>query len=71
MVIFPGSKELVDALLAEGFDIPKECSHIDMGIPIDGVMQIHYTVNLMPEQMARLGRALVRVGLDYVGRSVT
>lgn len=49
------------ALQAEGFELPKECSDVHMTMPVDGLYQLHYTVNLTEEDVARIGRALVRL----------
>ena len=53
---------LYDALKAEGFQLPDECGDLKLTMPVDGIMQMHYTVNLRPEDVAKIGRALAKVG---------
>lgn len=53
---------LYNALLAEGFELPKECSDVQLLMPVDGVYQLHYTVMLHGEDLAKLGRALAKLG---------
>jgi len=53
---------LYDALKAEGFMLPDECGDVTMTMPVDGMFQLHYIVNLTADDIARIGRALVRLG---------
>ena len=53
---------LYDALKAEGFELPDECGDVQLTMPVDGIFQLHYTVNVMPEDLAKIGRALARMG---------
>lgn len=52
---------LYEALKAEGFILPDECADVHMTMPIDGLYQLHYTVNLRDEDMIKLGRAFIRM----------
>lgn len=49
---------LYEALKAEGFLLPDECSEVYMTTPIDGLPQLHYTVNLRNDDLTKVGRAL-------------
>jgi hypothetical protein len=48
---------LTTALINEGL-IPPECVSVKLVSQADSVVQLHYTVNVLPEDMAKLGRAL-------------
>ena len=52
---------LYQALKDEGFNLPDECVDVEMKMPVDGVYQLHYVVNLTDERLAKFGRALVRM----------
>ncbi len=52
---------LYEALKAEGFLLPDECADVQMLMPIDGMYQLAYKVNLRDEDLVKLGRALVRL----------
>lgn len=54
--------KLYDTLKAEGFALPDECAEVYMTMPVDGMYQLHYTVNLRDEDLVKLGRALVKMG---------
>jgi hypothetical protein len=58
----PSGTMLYHALLAEGFELPKECGDMQLLMPVDGVFQLHYTVNVLGSDLAKLGRALARIG---------
>jgi len=49
-------------LVAEGFQLPPDCSDILMEIPVDGVLRLHYVQNLNAEDLVRFGRALAKLG---------
>jgi len=53
---------LYDALKAEGFLLPDECADVKLIMPVDGVYQLEYRVNLFGERLAQVGRALARMG---------
>jgi hypothetical protein len=52
---------LYDALKDGGFDLPEECSDVEMKMPADGLYALHYVVLLNGERLAKFGRALVRM----------
>lgn len=60
----PSTFELGNALRDEGFDLPKECADVRLMIPVDGIFQLQYEVNVYGESLAQLGRALVRIAKD-------
>jgi hypothetical protein len=53
---------LFQALLAEGFTLPKNCGDVELVIPVDGVVALKYTELMSGERLALLGRALIRMG---------
>ena len=53
---------LFDTLKANGFELPKECVDVRLIMPVDGVYQLHYEVNLTNEDLAKIGRTLVTLG---------
>lgn len=53
---------LYDALKAEGFILPNECAEVRLLMPIEGLFQLNYTVNLTDEDLVKVGRALARIG---------
>lgn len=53
--------DLYQALKDEGFILPDECGDVEMRLPVDGVIQLAYIVNLTDERLAQFGRALVRM----------
>lgn len=56
-----GGYGLYDALKDEGYTLPPECGDVEMRLPVDGVIQLAYIVNLTDESLAQFGRALVRM----------
>lgn len=52
---------LYDALKAEGFHLPDECGDVQMTMPVDGLFQLHYTINLTADDLERIGKAFVRL----------
>lgn len=52
---------LYEALKAEGYELPKECCDVRLLAPVDGLYRLELIVNLTNEDVARVGRALVRV----------
>lgn len=52
---------LYEALKAEGYRMPDEVSDVYLTMPIDGLYQLHYTINLQDEDLAKLGRALQKM----------
>lgn len=59
-----GVTYLYDALIAEGFPLPKECRDVRLVMPVDGACVLDYSVFLFGEDLEKLGRALVRVGAN-------
>lgn len=53
---------LYEALLEEGFKVPEECAGVELLLPADGLVQLRWTVNVRNEELAALGRILVRFG---------
>ena len=53
--------ELGRLLFEEGL-IPPECVDVEILVPVDGIFRIRYTVNLLKEDLSKLGRALKRLG---------
>jgi len=62
MLRYPSGSELYEALKAEGFTLPDECADVRMVMPIDGVFQLHYIINLRDDDLVKWGRALQRLG---------
>lgn len=60
----PSGTALYHALLAEGFELPKECGDMQLTLPVDGIFQLHYTVSVTGEDLVKLGRALARIGAE-------
>jgi len=58
----PVKLDLYEALLAEGFKLPEECADVQLVMPVDGIYQLEYKVNLYGERLAQVGRALARMG---------
>jgi len=56
-----GPSDLYTALKAENYDLPDECGDVELVMPVDGVFQLRFIVNVTKENLAKLGRALVRV----------
>jgi len=54
--------DLYHALLNEGFKLPDECAGVHLVMPVDGVYQLEYKVNLHGERLAQVGRALAKMG---------
>jgi hypothetical protein len=52
---------LYNALKKEGFPLPDECNDVQLSMPVDGIFQLHYIVNLTPEELQRIGRALAGI----------
>ncbi|HXK40231.1 MAG TPA: hypothetical protein VJ837_05350 [Candidatus Paceibacterota bacterium] len=69
-VTLPSGIELYRALLAEGFELPKECGDINLLMPVDGIfqLQLNYIVNVSGDDLAKLGRALARIGEAHRGQ---
>jgi hypothetical protein len=61
----PSGTELYNALRAEGFDLPDECGDVQLLMPIDGIFQLHYAINVTGENLAKLGRALTKIGESH------
>lgn len=59
---------LYDALKAEDFLLPDECGDVHLVMPVDGVYQLHYTVNLTDTDLVKVGRALARIGENLRGK---
>lgn len=52
-----GRYNLLTAMQEEGL-LPPECADVQILVPVDGIMQIVYTVNVGDERMMALQRAL-------------
>ena len=52
---------LHQALRDADFPLPDECSDVRLSMPADGIYQLHYTINLNDDKLARLARALMKV----------
>lgn len=50
--------DLYRALVAEEFELPKNCSEVKLDMPAHGMVRLHYTVNVSGDDLAKLGRAL-------------
>jgi hypothetical protein len=64
MAYLVASYGLYLALKDEGFTLPEECVDVKLVMPVDGVFQLEYTVNVYGERLEQLGRALQRLGKD-------
>lgn len=53
---------LYRALLAEGFELPKNCGDVEMELPVAGAIILRYRVFLDGEDLQKVGRALERMG---------
>lgn len=49
------------ALKAEGFELPKECADVNLVFPVDGVLMIKYDCFVTHEDLAKIGRAMIRM----------
>ena len=54
--------DLFKALKEEGFELPRECRDVLLVMPVDGVFVLRYEVMLTGEDLAKVGRALARMG---------
>lgn len=52
-----------EALKAEGFDLPRNVGDIELEIPVDGVFALRYRQMLEPDDLKKLGCALMRVAI--------
>lgn len=52
---------LAEAMEAEGLPLPNECADVQLLTPVDGGFQLRYVINLTPEQMVKIGKALIRM----------
>jgi hypothetical protein len=62
MIRLPSGTNLYRALKAEGFNLPDECRDVVLVMPVDGVFTLRYEVNLMGEDLVKVGKALARIG---------
>jgi hypothetical protein len=62
MEILAVGTDFYRALKSEGFDLPDECGDVHMTVPVDGPIQLHYTVNVREEDLVKIGRALEKMG---------
>ncbi len=60
----PTTRNIVDALKAEGFELPKNCREARLVMGINQMFVVQYDVFLDGEDLARLGRALQQIGDD-------
>lgn len=56
--------DLATALREEGFELPKECARVRLLMPVDGLFQLEYRVNMTGEDLIKLGVALARLGKE-------
>jgi hypothetical protein len=63
----PSGTALFQALQAEDFPLPDDCADVKLTMPIDGLFQLHYVVNVSGDSLTKLGRALTRIGEDHAG----
>lgn len=61
MVTIIGGIRLVDALKAEGIELPPNCADIELVMPVDGVIVLKYIELMTDDRLAKLGRALTRL----------
>lgn len=52
-----GGLELGAALQREGL-LPPECASVELHMPVDGLVQLQYVVNVRPEDAPKLARAI-------------
>jgi hypothetical protein len=55
---------LFAALRAEGYELPKNTVDVTIELPIDGACVLAFRVWLEQEDLAKVGRALARMGGD-------
>jgi hypothetical protein len=55
------SRLLGEALIAEGFPLPKECRNVRLLAPIDGVVVLRYDCFVTGDDLAVLARAFTRI----------
>jgi hypothetical protein len=53
---------LYEALKAEGFELPPECGDVELVLPVDGIFALKFVEFIQGERLAKLGRALERLG---------
>ena len=63
------SYQLYQALKDEGFVLPDECGDVTLTMPVDGILQLHYHINLTDVTLAQVGRALARIAEGRVSPS--
>jgi hypothetical protein len=66
MPTLPNGTELYHALIKEGFELPENCGDVQLTMPVDGLFQLHYIVNVSGDNLVKLGRALARIGEKYL-----
>jgi len=59
-----GGFHIYQALKAEGFELPPECGDVQLELPVDGVIRLHYTELMTGERLAMVGRALIRLAQE-------
>jgi hypothetical protein len=64
-ITYPSTYSLVEALRAEGYELPAECTSVRLVMPADGVFQLELTVNVTEETLMMVGRALARVAGEH------
>ena len=55
---------LYEALKAEGMTLPDDCGDVELLMPVDGIFVLTYRVNVMGDNLIKLGRALASVGVS-------
>lgn len=59
-MIFPGGHEIARALFEEGL-LPEDASNAKLFFPVDGIMQLRYTVNVQEKDLPKLARAFAKL----------
>ncbi len=59
---------LYEALKEEGYELPEECCDVELLMPVDGIFKLRFEVNVTSENLAKIGRAYVRLA-ERAGKS--
>ena len=55
------TRRLAEALKAEGFPLPEDCSEVRLVMGVNQAMLLQFDVYVRAENLVRLGRALIRI----------
>ena len=58
------TRGLLEALKAEGHELPADCAEVKIVMDVNASMMIRYTCHMDRELVAKVGRALARMGSD-------